>query len=412
MNEENNKNVDYIYDFNLMDLKTIFNLDSNDEENDVLFVIPNDSKYIILDKNEIQNILVQISDIILLNSRNREERGITIRKTDDSKIEIIYPNKSCYFKSIVQVKNNLDIGDILYFDYIFLEKILKYITSEIIVFTKNENVNNNVVTNYYLRVGNADLILPYIYLSTEEIARLDIDYKILNSNIIELNKKEIISKLTIMKNLISLNANVLERELYIYNKIAMISTMFISAYTKLNLPNIRLQNKVIKYLIKACELSKDEMIMILPIKSEYDRYAIKYGNTIMLFVFIPTTKECIYIKELMDKPFLSVVNANDLKDKLDIQLRCYGLPSICLKHVDGKLQMTYQLTNKTEKKYIIDTRDNLYYSQNVAIRLNSKTLFRMLEIFNYKKITMLGYKKDKLYLENSKVTVILSCQEI
>lgn len=395
-----------------MDLKTIFNLDSNDEENDVLFVIPNDSKYIILDKNEIQNILVQISDIILLNSRNREERGITIRKTDDSKIEIIYPNKSCYFKSIVQVKNNLDIGDILYFDYIFLEKILKYITSEIIVFTKNENVNNNVVTNYYLRVGNADLILPYIYLSTEEIARLDIDYKILNSNIIELNKKEIISKLTIMKNLISLNANVLERELYIYNKIAMISTMFISAYTKLNLPNIRLQNKVIKYLIKACELSKDEMIMILPIKSEYDRYAIKYGNTIMLFVFIPTTKECIYIKELMDKPFLSVVNANDLKDKLDIQLRCYGLPSICLKHVDGKLQMTYQLTNKTEKKYIIDTRDNLYYSQNVAIRLNSKTLFRMLEIFNYKKITMLGYKKDKLYLENSKVTVILSCQEI
>ena len=114
----------------------------------------------------------------------------------------------------------------------------------------------------------------------------------------------------------------------------------------------------------------------------------------------------------MDKPFLSVVNANDLKDKLDIQLRCYGLPSICLKHVDGKLQMTYQLTNKTEKKYIIDTRDNLYYSQNVAIRLNSKTLFRMLEIFNYKKITMLGYKKAKLYLENSKVTVILSCQEI
>ena len=403
MNEENNN---YIYDFNKMDLKTIFNLNTN-EENDLLFVIPNDSKYIILDKKEVQNILFQISDIVLLNSKNREEHGITIRKKDDSKIEIIYPNKSCYFKTVILVKNNLEIGDILYFDYLFLKKIIKHLPSEIIVFTKSERVKNQVITNYYLRVGNADLILPYIYLSNEEISRLDINCEILNDGIEKLNKEEMMSKLTIMNNFISLESDTTKRELYIYNRIGIKSLMSFTSYTELNLPNIKLNSKIIKYLIKSCLLSKDEAIMILPTKSEYHRYAIKYENTLMIFVCIPTTKEYTHTKELINKPFLSVIDAKNLKNKLDIKHCCYSLPSLYLKFVDGQLQMSYQLVNGMVKNYKIDTINSSCYFQNIAIRLSSETLFRILEIFNYKKITKIGYKKDNLFLENSKVVVVL-----
>lgn len=403
MNEENNN---YIYDFNKMDLKTIFNLNTN-EENDLLFVIPNNSKYIILAKKEVQNILFQISDIVLLNSKNREEQGITIRKIDDSKIEIIYPNQSCYFKTVIPVKNNLETGDILYFDYLFLKKIIKHLPSEIIVFTKSERVKNEVITNYYLRVGNADLILPYIYLSNEEISRLDINCEILNDGIEKLNKEEMMSKLTIMNNFISLESDTTKRELYIYNRIGIKSLMSFTSYTELNLPNIKLNSKIIKYLIKSCLLSKDEAIMILPTKSEYHRYAIKYENTLMIFVCIPTTKEHTHTKELINKPFLSVIDAKNLKNKLDIKHCCYSLPSLYLKFVDGQLQMSYQLVNGMVKNYKIDTINSSCYFQNIAIRLSSETLFRILEIFNYKKITKIGYKKDNLFLENSKVVVVL-----
>ena len=210
-----------------------------------------------------------------------------------------------------------------------------------------------------------------------------------------------------MNNFISLESDTTKRELYIYNRIGIKSLMSFTSYTELNLPNIKLNSKIIKYLIKSCLLSKDEAIMILPTKSEYHRYAIKYENTLMIFVCIPTTKEYTHTKELINKPFLSVIDAKNLKNKLDIKHCCYSLPSLYLKFVDGQLQMSYQLVNGMVKNYKIDTINSSCYFQNIAIRLSSETLFRILEIFNYKKITKVGYKKDNLFLENSKVVVVL-----
>lgn len=406
MNDKVKEELICVDAFNDKELKMIFNLDFSTDSDDIQFVIPSDSKYIILDKEDLKNILFQISDIISLNSKNREERGITIKKNVDSKIEVICPSGMHYFKTNIKTENNLDVADILYFDYLFLEKILKHLSSKIIIYTKDEVKENEVVTNYYLRVNKSDLILPYINLSKEEISRIDVNYKILN-NIMVLNSRELLPKLLIMYKYVLWDVGAEQKMLCIYNGVAVTHLYTFTAYTKINLPDFKIRINVIKYLIKACKLAQDKKILLMPIQSDILRYAIKYGNTSMIFTCLPTTKEHRCLKEIKDKPILSVMDIYNLKRRLEIKQLLYSEPNIFLEFVSENFQIKYMLINKSLKIYKIDTRDKLYYSKDVKIRINSANLLKILETLDSKRLTRIGYRNDYLFIENSNVTVVL-----
>lgn len=373
------------------------------------YSVPDGSKYVIMDTKLLNTILEQLFIIIDLSSAKAVSRGISIKAVDKLTIDIICPNNTYYFKTTISAENNLDLDKVIFIEYSFLAKIKKFMPPKILIYSKENTTMKN-----YIRLINKDIEIINANLIKSDIKNLSLDYALINKPVSTLNPEETLNKLKSMYKIARHASATGEGFFNSFNGILSFSTSFFSTVTQLELPNIKLDLKTIKYLIKACEIcGTNKQIMIFPTTSEaISRYAIVYDNTIMVTNF-QSVEENKYVSKIMSNMITStVIDYKQSQYQLEfINSIIYALPTITLENKNNLLTSNFKLANGEEYKLVIKTLNEITNLPD-KISLNSKTFFLMIDALNPNLETKIGYNKGSLFLTNSEVSTAITILQI
>lgn len=373
------------------------------------YSVPDGSKYVIMDTKLLNTILEQLFIIIDLSSAKAVSRGISIKAVDKLTIDIICPNNTYYFKTTISAENNLDLDKVIFIEYSFLAKIKKFMPPKILIYSKENTTMKN-----YIRLINKDIEIINANLIKSDIKNLSLDYALINKPVSTLNPEETLNKLKSMYKIARHASATGEGFFNSFNGILSFSTSFFSTVTQLELPNIKLDLKTIKYLIKACEIcGTNKQIMIFPTTSEaISRYAIVYDNTIMVTNF-QSVEENKYVSKIMSNMITStVIDYKQSQYQLEfINSIIYALPTITLENKNNLLTSNFKLANGEEYKLVIKTLNEITNLPD-KISLNSKTFFLMIDALNPNLETKIGYNKGSLFLTNSEVSTSITILQI
>ena len=187
-------------------------------------------------------------------------------------------------------------------------------------------------------------------------------------------------------------------------------TALICANTELALPDIQLDLKVVAYLIKISQMSCDSTIRLYNTSSQtIPRYALVYGDTIMITNYAPTKFDPKLNEILSVLPELTVINYVSTKNKLNVLTDVtYAMGSMTFTSDGNTLTAKLKLSNGSEYPSEIELLSPLTIPAGTSIKVNTKTLLTTLNALDPTLPVSIGYKDGFLYLVNDLVKISLT----
>ena len=404
-NLENKKNLNHINNSNT--LNSIFSLNEIHDENymhNIDYIIKDDGKYLIIDYVQLYKSISYLSEIIRPWCSIKTGRGVSIRIINNISAELIFYDSTYYFKTTLPAKNTFDVGDMLFMDYHFLTKMKKKLPKSILIYTTDINEKDNC--KYYIRLNIGDLQLYDCYLTSELQEIITKYYKpttLLGS--IEIN--ELHKKIGTMCGLLEFEQDIKYKKINIYNGKMQFKQPLIFAKIKINLPNMIIDYKTARFLVKFCEKNKHGEIKIYLIDSKVPRYAIVYENTI--FITNYTESKYIDVQTLLDDLETVPVDYSKLYHQLDsLTSITYSKGRITLENKNNSLMCTSNLVN-SDLEIRIKTLGKITIPENEKYVTQHISLLHILKYLNPKIELRIGFKDYILYLVSSDIVIGIVC---
>lgn len=404
--EEEISHLDELIDVNNSTEKT-----STPKVDNTDYTVPEGAKYIMMESKPLIKCLSQLSTVIELNSPRAVSRGISLKVLNDKNIDVICPNELYYFKTTLEADSTVDSGSIIFIEYMFLNKIAKFIPPKILIYSKETTVGTQTITKYYIRLTTGDLELINTNLIDSDIKRLNFEFDILmDKPMCILNTEETYRKISTMIKLLPFESDSPRRRLHANKGLTSFRSALIFSSTDLNLPDIQLDIRTANYLLKACQYCNvGETLMFVPTTSEtIPRHAIVYGNTIMVTNYASTNEDPKLKEVLTNLPDLTVVDYSQLKYQLDYATSItYAMGTVTFENTNGILVGKLKLQNGSESPIEIPTTGTLTIPEGTKFKVNTKTLLTSLNSLDPSLETSLGFKDGILYLTNSDIKIAL-----
>lgn len=361
------------------------------------------TKYLLMESKQLLRTLAQLTPVIHLNATRAVSRGISIKSVDEQHIEVISPNDMFYFKTTLEVENKLDKDEILFIEYLFLQRMAQFIPSKVLIYFKEDK--------YYFRFKTNDLELQNTYLIDADIKKLDLAYNISDEVAAEIDPTLFTRTISSMSKLLRLESDSKHKQLFTKDGLTTFQAALIKAGTKTTLPDVALSPKVIDYLLKISSLiSSDSKITFLKTDSQVLRYAIKAENSILVSTFATTNGDPRLTEILTNLPSLVSLDYEEFKYQLTYASAItYAKGFIEFKFNEGKLEGDILLQNGGSTKIEVPILDCPQDANGKKFKLNTKVFLTALTALNPSLETKLGFADNLLFLVNDDVTFVLVC---
>ena len=365
-----------------------------------------DKPFIKLNSRSLLRILSQISPIINENSNRAVSKGITLRVVSNDSVEVISPNELYYFKAVLSCETTLEVGEIIFLEYRFLQKMARFIPQQTLIY---KDVNKDGMDIYYIRMINDDLELINTQLIDSDKKKLDYAYNV-TEEIKVLEPAKLLSSLSTLSRVVSFESDSNRKEINIVDGRAVFKSALVHARSLTDLNNMALKIKNIQYIIKTIGLlNQGENIVIKNTDSEqYTRYAICTDNSVMIANYSDGVED-LRIKDLFDNPpTMTLIDYGKLKYQLDYaNAITYAMGNVNFEVKDGKLNGQIKLNNGNSSPLDIPLLGDIPLADGTTFKVNTKTFLNSLNSLDPTLETSIGYKDGYVYLSNANVTLIL-----
>lgn len=350
--------------------------------------------------------MLQLAPLINLNSQRAISRGLSFEDVDDTHVKVTSPNELFHFSAILEVESKTKLDDIIFIEYLFLQKIQKFLPSKTLIYKKEDK--------FYIRLKTGDLELLNTYLLDADAKRLPSQFKVLDEVVANLEPTRTSRVLTSLGKLLKFESDAAHKQLHTEDGLTTFNSSFVKASATLGkvedktcMTNSPLTPKVIDYLLRACQLiSTDTHIKFYKTDSPLTRYAICFDNYTMITNF-PESKIDPMLKQVLNvETDLFTIDYPKLVFQLSYATSItYAKGVIEFVVNNNKLEGDIVLQNGNSSKIEIDVLDPITIPDGTKFKINTKSLLSSLTALDPSLETKVGFKDGMFYLVNDDITL-------
>lgn len=392
-------------------LSTEFAKKDSEQEVADTFDYTTELPHVLLERKELLNIIYVVGAILNNNAHKAVGRGISLQVIDKNKVELVTPGELYYFKTVIDTECDLPVGDVIFLEYLFLQKIAKFLPPKILITKNTQEVTGMLMDKYFIRLTTDELELLNSRLIQSDVERLKEDFTV-GELVKELPVTSIASSLETLFKVLPFQADTKRREISVQDNKCTFKSSQVYVSSDCDMINLKLRKAEVDYILRLAKYAdQNSMLKIYKVtkgESALTHYLLELNNIKMVTNYSDPSTDVILKEAMSDLPELFEINYSNLKYQLEYANSItYALGQITMSMGEDQLEGSIKLNGGSTSPFTLPTTKPMILPKDTKFIINSKTLLNCINALDPTLQLSVGYKQGFLYLVNSSVTLIM-----